>query len=255
MKIHTNLLLVSMGLVMAHLVQAESIFTEDFDSLNAGDINGQGGWSANVAGDMVVVDDSANAYSPSNYMTLGGGGAPQHSFESIDLSVEAVSLSFYFLSNTTTAGRNIQLSMRDATSGAGSILYLNLLGNGSGVIAGTSTSSNATYDFSSNLETAEWYLFSATTSPVSSELVFNITTGDGTTSLTTGTISLSDTAMTTARMVFSSNSSTVSGDWAIDNISVETTVIPEPGEASLYLGMILGLGIGLRVFARNYQGN
>lgn len=226
------------GIALTHVAHSAVIYSEDFDSLTAGSLIGQGGWTQNIAGTINVVDDAAKAYSVSNYMTLGGSGAIQHTYAATDLSAESTSLSFYFLSSTATAGRNIQLSLRTATSGSGSVFYLNLLGSGTGLQAGVSSSSFSSYTYSSALTLNEWYLFSATTDPLTNLLTFSVTAAEGGAALTSGTVDLSGTLLTTQRLVFSSNSSTAAGDWGIDSLSFAT--VPEPGTVAL---VAAGLGL------------
>jgi len=221
---------------MAPAAHAAVIFSDNFDSLSAGNLVGQGGWTQNNAGTMNVVTNTSVAYSSPNYITLGASGAPQHTFASTNLNTDSTSLSFYFLTNTTTAGHNIQLSMRTGTTGSGSYFYLNLLGTGTGLQAGTSPSSFSSYTFSSSLSTNTWYLFSATTDPVSDLLTFSVTAASGGAALTSGTVDISSTAGTAARMVFSSNASTAAGDWAIDNVAFAT--VPEPSAAVLLSGAL-----------------
>lgn len=238
MKIQVYLTLAVMTLTsVAH---AAVIYSENFDSLSAGALVGQGGWTLNNAGTSNVVNDASKAYSAPNYMTLGGSGAVQHTFTATSLSTESTNLSFYFLSTATAAGHNIQLSLRAAASGNASVFYLNLLGAGTGLQAGISSSSFSSYTFSSALTLNSYYLFSATTDPLTSQMTFSVTPAAGGSALTSGTIDLSSTLLTTQRIVLSSNSSTVAGEWAIDNISFAT--VPEPSTVTLFLaGMVLAV--------------
>ena len=244
MKLKAYLTTVCLSISVAH---SAVIFSDNFDSLAAGNLVGQGGWTQNVAGAMTVVNDAGIAYSSPNYMTLGASGAPQHTFASTDLTVESTSLTFYFLSNTTQAGHNIQLSMRTAASGSGSFFYLNLLGTGLGLQAGTGASSFSNYSFSSALSANTWYLFSATTDPVTDLLTFSVTPASGGGALVSGSVDISGTAGTAERMVFSSNASTVAGDWAIDSINFST--VPEPSAVAL-----IAAGAGVVVSRRRRSG-
>ncbi len=215
------------------------LLNETFDNLNPGNLVGQGGWSRNGDGTALVATGPHLPYSAPHYLTLGSGGAVQHSFAPVDLSVQSATFGFHFLSATSVAGRNIQLSIRAAASGAESIFALNLLGSGTGLQAGVNTASQVSYSYVTPLQQETWYYFTATTDVEAAMLHFSVVPSAGGEALVSGSVDLSSSALKAERLVFSSNSSTQADDWALDNIMVATT-IPEPSATALGLG---GLGL------------
>lgn len=195
----------------------------------------------NNPGTALVVNAGAEAYSAPNVMTLGSSGAVQRSFQAVDLSAENFGLSFYFQAGTAAAGRNIQLSLRSAASGNDSVFFLNLLGNRNGLQVGTNASVVTAYSYSSGLVAGDWYHFTAMSDSETELLAFSVTTANGTTSLASGSVDLSGTALTTQRLVFLSNASTAAGDWHLDQLELQ--VIPEPGTVGLAFGGLVLLAL------------
>jgi len=228
-----NKLLLATSLALASWqggARSAVIFQENFDALTAGStVVGQGGWTNNANGANALVANTLTAYTSPNYLDAFAGGTVQHTFTPVTLSAATTQIQFYFMPNTSTAGHNLQLSLRSSDSGSNYAFYLNLRGNRSSLDVGLDATTTTQYSFSSALSLSTWYLFSATVNPTSSQLSFSVTPAAGGSSLVSQSITLTATAL--QRVVVGASASTTTGEWSVDSLSIAT--VPEPSAASL----------------------
>lgn len=225
---------------------AAVIFQENFDSLTAGStIVGQGGWTNNSGVGSAIVSNTLTAYSPANYLDLYAGGTVQNTFTPTSLSAANTSFSFYFMPGANTAGHNLQVSLR---SSSGYAFYLNLRGNLTSVDVGLDATTTTNYALGSALAIGSWYQFDGTINAATNQLVFTLTPSTGGAAVLTQSITLSATSI--QRLVVGSSSSTASGDWSLDSITLNA--VPEANSAALTLigGGLIALG-GMRALKKN----
>jgi len=235
------------ALCMTTTSHAAVIFQENFDSLTAGSsIVGQGGWSSNNSGvGSAIVSSTLTAYSPANYLDLYAGGTVQNSFTPASLSAANTNFSFYFMPGANTAGHNLQISLRSST---GYAFYLNLRGNLTSVDVGLDANTTTNYVLGSALAIGSWYQFDGTINAATNQLAFTLTPSTGGAAVLSQSITLS--ASSIQRLVVGSSSSTASGDWSLDSITLNA--VPEANSAALTLigGGLIALG-GIRALKKD----
>ncbi|CAN5773929.1 hypothetical protein BH09VER1_BH09VER1_16900 [soil metagenome] len=215
-----QLLLLLSGLVFTGLAAtspARDVFSDNFDSLDAGDsIISQGGWTDNSKTGSATVAHSMPAWSAPNYLDFESGGGVQHTFPAADFTSSDFTFSFYFKpDNAVTTGHNLQLSLR---KGPGYLLYLNIRGALDALDLGIDSTSPEKKTFTGPLRKGTWYLFTATFDHASSQIAYSITDATTRASLLTGTLDLNPGPAD--RIVIGSTTSTTAGDWSFDTLSL-----------------------------------
>lgn len=208
---------VGVGLISATFLNAgESLLTESFDHLEVRALAGQGEWKDNSGMGEAMVTEGNSASVP-NHLALWGGGAVHRALGRWEGASKELVIEFSARLGAGESGKNLQVAVR-GRSGE-NILFLNLRGNGRSLDIGPNADTLEERVFATSVPKESWLKVRAVWSLEEERLELIVALPDGGEEFLNESISLPFSEP--ARLIIGSTQRTESGDWAVDNVSLE----------------------------------